>query len=421
MKNKYVIILFSLFSILFSLNLNAKFSAEELKDMMKKSINVFIDCPFCDMEYIKTEVNFVNYVRERKEADVHIIITKQRAGNGGKEYTLDFIGERRYKGKDNRLQFFTQKDSTHEDVRREMVRNLKIGLIYYISSTPISKIIDVKLDGRNLDKIPQPEDKWDYWVFNIGFRFYSQGEALRGSTSLRSNFSINRVTEESKLRIGILLRNRYNYYEIDSDKYTNTVTSKGVQSIYVRSVDEHWSVGAWFSYENSTYKNYVYNISPQPAVEYNFFPYSEATRRQLRVLYRIGPRINKYYEETVYGKLSEVIWKQVITVALETKETWGTTELRLFSSNFLNDFSKHHIGLSADLNFRIIKGLSVELAGHYSRIHDQINLPKGDASLEDILLRLKEIESNYYYKISVGLNFTFGSIYSNIVNPRFGS
>jgi len=68
-----------------------------------------------------------------------------------------------------------------------------------------------------------------------------------------------------------------------------------------------------------------------------------------------------------------------------------------------------------------MKGLSIELAGHYSRIHDQINLPKGDATLEDILLRLKEVESSYYYKLSIGLNFTFGSIYSNIVNPRFGS
>ncbi len=420
MKKRLLIYIIMFLIFLSSLSI-AKFSTEELREIMKKSVNVFVDCPFCDIDYIKTNVNFVNFVRDRKEADVHILITRIRAGNGGKEYTLDFIGQRKYEKINNRLNFFTQKDSTDDDIREEMVRNLKLGLVLYLSSTPVSKILDIKIDNKKVDKIPQPDDKWDYWVFNVGLRFYSQGEALRGTTSVRSNFSINRVTEESKLRVGLSLNNRYNYYQIESEKVRNTVINKSIQSVYVRSVNDHWSVGAWFSYENSSYKNYVYNISPQPAVEYNFFPYSESTRRQLRVLYRVGPSINKYFEETVYGKLAETVWKQVVNVTLETKETWGTTELRIFSSNFLDDFSKHHLGVSADFNFRIMKGLSIELAGHYSRIHDQINLPKGDATLEDILLRLKEVESSYYYKLSIGLNFTFGSIYSNIVNPRFGS
>ncbi len=418
---RYVLVLLIIFIVFgFSL-LNAKFSNEELREIMDKTINVFLDCPFCDKEYIKTEINFVNFVRDRSSADVHILITKVVTGTGGKDYTIDLIGERRFKGKNNRVNFFTQKDSTKEDIRKEMVRNIKVGLIFYVSKTPVLKILDVKLNGENIKKLPKPKDRWNYWVFNIGFRFNTYGEALRGTTSLKSNFSINRVTDEAKFRLGISLNNRYNYYFVEDDKINNSVTNKNVQSIYVRSVNEHWSVGAWFSYENSSYKNYVYNISPQPAIEYNFFPYSEATRRQLRILYRIGPRINKYYEETIYGKTEETIWKQVVTLNLETKETWGTTELRVFSSNFLNDFSRHHIGVSANLSFRVLQGLSIELAGNYSRIHDQINLPRGDASLEDILLRLKEVESDFYYRLSIGFNFTFGSIYSNIVNPRFGS
>jgi len=320
MKKRLLIYIIMFLIFLSSLSI-AKFSTEELREIMKKSVNVFVDCPFCDIDYIKTNVNFVNFVRDRKEADVHILITRIRAGNGGKEYTLDFIGQRKYEKINNRLNFFTQKDSTDDDIREEMVRNLKLGLVLYLSSTPVSKILDIKIDNKKVDKIPQPDDKWDYWVFNVGLRFYSQGEALRGTTSVRSNFSINRVTEESKLRVGLSLNNRYNYYQIESEKVRNTVINKSIQSVYVRSVNDHWSVGAWFSYENSSYKNYVYNISPQPAVEYNFFPYSESTRRQLRVLYRVGPSINKYFEETVYGKLAETVWKQVVNVTLETKET----------------------------------------------------------------------------------------------------
>jgi hypothetical protein len=47
-------------------------------------------------------------------------------------------------------------------------------------------------------------------------------------------------------------------------------------------------------------------------------------------------------------------------------------------------------------------------------------LVKGEATLEEILLRRKELATEYEYSISVGLSFTFGSIYSNVVNPRFG-
>ena len=39
-------------------------NVEELK---KQAPKVYIDCRRCDMNYIKTEIPFVNYVRDRKE------------------------------------------------------------------------------------------------------------------------------------------------------------------------------------------------------------------------------------------------------------------------------------------------------------------------------------------------------------------
>jgi hypothetical protein len=58
---------------------------------------------------------------------------------------------------------------------------------------------------------------------------------------------------------------------------------------------------------------------------------------------------------------------------------------------------------------------------NYSRIRDQLSLMRGDATLEEILLRRKEISTTYRYFISVGLSYTFGSTRSKVVNPRFGS
>lgn len=43
------------------------------------------------------------------------------------------------------------------------------------------------------------------------------------------------------------------------------------------------------------------------------------------------------------------------------------------------------------------------------------------ATPEEILLMLRELETDFSYSFSVGLSFRFGSLKSNVVNPRFGS
>jgi hypothetical protein len=46
---------------------------------------------------------------------------------------------------------------------------------------------------------------------------------------------------------------------------------------------------------------------------------------------------------------------------------------------------------------------------------------KGDISAEDILLRIRQMETQFSYYFSGGFSYTLGSIYNNVVNPRFGS
>src|ERR1041385_8095423 len=39
---------------------------------LPETLNVFLDCSFfCDFDYIRTEIPFVNWVRDRTDADVH--------------------------------------------------------------------------------------------------------------------------------------------------------------------------------------------------------------------------------------------------------------------------------------------------------------------------------------------------------------
>ncbi|MFO7719629.1 MAG: hypothetical protein R6W85_04220, partial [Gillisia sp.] len=54
----------------------------------------------------------------------------------------------------------------------------------------------------------------------------------------------------------------------------------------------------------------------------------------------------------------------------------------------------------------------------YDYVQDQLSLPKGDASLEDLLLQLRQLATTYGISLSLGLSYSFGSVFNNVVNTR---
>ena len=392
------------------------FDIEELKMDAPK---VFIDCERCDIDYIRTEITFVNYVWDRKEADVHILITLQDTGSGGREYTIALIGLKEYDDLQNSLKYFSSPTETSDEIREGLVQTLKLGLGPYVARTPMAKGVALRLIQSV--KPTAVEDKWNFWVFNISASSEMSGEEQRGSTDYSGNLSANRVTLASKLRMGLDIDYSKDSYDVDSKTISKISESRDFDGLYVKSLTDHWSLGGWVSASSSTYRNIDFSYSFHPALEYNVFPYSESTRRQLRILYRIGYGHYKYREETVYEKTSEHLFNESLSVTLELNEPWGTAEFSLEGSHYFHDFSKNRIETSAELRLRIYKGLSLDLEGRYSAIHDQLNLRLGDATLEEILLRQRELSSEYSFSFDVGLSYRFGSVFSNVVNPRFGS
>ena len=392
------------------------FDIEELK---KDAPKVFIDCERCDIDYIRTEITFVNYVWDRKEADVHILITLQNTGSGGREYTIALIGLKEYENLQNSLKYFSSPTETSDEIREGLVQTLKLGLGPYVARTPMAKGVALRLIQSV--KPTAVEDKWNFWVFNISASSEMSGEEQRGSTDYSGNLSANRITLASKLRMGLDIDYSKDSYDVDSKTISKISESRDFDGLYVKSLTDHWSVGGWVSASSSTYRNIDFSYSFHPALEYNVFPYSESTRRQLRILYRIGYGHYKYREETVYEKTSEHLFNESLSVTLELNEPWGTAEFSLEGSHYFHDFSKNRIETSAELRLRIYKGLSLDLEGRYSDIHDQLNLRLGDATLEEILLRQRELSSEYSFSFDVGLSYRFGSVFSNVVNPRFGN
>ncbi len=53
-----------------------------------EGLRVFLDCGPCDDDYLRQEITFVNYVRDRPDAQVHVLVTREGTGGGGRAWTL---------------------------------------------------------------------------------------------------------------------------------------------------------------------------------------------------------------------------------------------------------------------------------------------------------------------------------------------
>jgi len=88
------------------------------------------------------------------------------------------------------------------------------------------------------------------------------------------------------------------------------------------------------------------------------------------------------------------------------------------ASQYLQDLDRYAVEFNGSVELRITQGLSIELGGNVAFIQNQLNLPRGDADLEEVLLRRRQLETDYQAGFSVGFRYRLGSIFNNVVNPR---
>ena len=171
----------------------------------------------------------------------------------------------------------------------------------------------------------------------------------------------------------------------------------------------------------STYYNRALLLTFAPAIEYDIFPYSESTRRQFTFNYAVGVNHLRYDEVTIFDKLSETLPSHTFLMAATFKQPWGSWYNSFEARQYLTDLAKNRLILYNSLSVRVFKGFSVRFNGDIERIHDQIYLPQGGATPEEILVRRLQLATSYSYYLSFGVTYNFGSIHNNIVNTRFSS
>jgi hypothetical protein len=404
----------------FVLNSFSQETTSQTDTLRKDALNVFME----STDYIRKEIPYVNYVRDIKDAGVYIISTSQNTGSGGKEYSYFFVGQHENAGMADTLKFNAGPDETSDEIRQKSVSTLKMGLMRYIARTPLAKYM--KISFTEPLKATVSTDKWNSWVFRTSIFGYLEGEQSRKEQYLSGSLSGNKITEKWKVNIN-------SSYSQDNSKYivTDTLgnkntyrgdnTSKSFRSLIVRSLNDHWSAGGTFRLGSSSYSNEKFYLVMMPGIEYDLFPYSESTRRQLRILYSAGYDYEYYIDTTIYNKMKEGLWMHSITAAYQVVQKWGNINFTMGYSNYLHDWSKNNISGSVNLELRIAKGLSITLYGSAAAIHDQLSLVKENLALDEVLLRRKQLATQFEYFTSFGLTYTFGSIYNNVVNPRFGN
>ena len=410
---KKTIILLSLL-LLFSYSLSGQEASTRTDSLRKDALNVYMDAS----DYLKQHIPFINYVRDRKVADLVIINTSEANGSGGREYTMFLEGQGRYAGMIDTLKYSSSPDETYEQRRDKQVKTLRMGLMRYVLKTPLAKYVDIGFSEPISSEVST--DKWNNWVFRASISGYTMGESSYSYFNVFGGLSASKVTEEWKIDLDLDYSYGKDKFTIEDEVYESKSISKSADMLLVKSINDHWSYGSSVGISSSTYSNYDMKISFMPGIEFDIFPYYESTRRQFRFLYSIGYMYNDYADTTIYDKTKEALLAHSLRGAFEVIQKWGSIDLSVSWSNYLRNFSENMLSLSGSIDWRVAKGLSINLGGSFSFIHNQISLVKGGASSEEILLRRKELETNFNYFIHFGFSYTFGSIYNNVVNPRFG-
>lgn len=386
---------------------------------------VFLDCADfgCDFDFFRREIGFVDHVRDPADAGVHILVTRQSTGGGGEAYAAVFIERDELGARRDTLRYFATQDATDDQTRKGLARIFKLGLIPYVAGTAAAERISIDyspLEETDAGAAVPTRDPWNYWVFELEGSAYLEGESRHDELNLEGGISANRTTETLKLSFELDGGFEEENFEIDStETITSSSKSYGADALFAYNIGGQWAAGAQLSASRSTYENRKLGVRFAPGIEYDFFPYSESARRLLTVRYQVGVSRLTYDEPTIFDVTEETLVDQSLRISLDAVQPWGTTGVGLIAAHYLDDFSKNSVELFGDLEVRVFRGFSLEIDGSISRVRNQRYLPRGGLSPEEVLLRQRALATDYRFYASLGFSYSFGSIFNNVVNPRF--
>ena len=392
---------------------------------------VYLDCRgggpggSCFPEYLREQIRFVDFVQRPQDADVHVFGTSQTTGGNGREVVLRFVGVGRYEGIDRELKAITMAGDSENTRRDAVLRTALVGLLSYLAReglpTEVDLSVNTVLSVETTASRSLQVDPWNAWVFSIrGSGTYSAEES-RSTKTWNVSLSADRVTEDWAISFGSRWEERVQSFDVDDNETLDvTRVTKNANFFIAKSGGSHWSYGVKGRVSASTFGNEELAVEFFPVVEFNIFPYEEYSERQLRFQYGVGVVSATYNEVTLFGVTEETHPKHEASVDFDLRQPFGTLRAGFEYSQYLHDTSFYRMQVDGSLTFRVARGLSLSVNGSASRVRDQLSLPLDDATPEEVLLNIRELFSGFNVRITTSITYTFGSLFNNVVNPRFG-
>jgi hypothetical protein len=403
----------------------ALFSAIEAQPKMQAPdpeppmLKVFLDCNSCDMNYLREQIPYINYVRDPEQSDVHVLVTSTTTGSNARTHVFDFLGKGGFEKENHTLEFTESPNASREERRKGIAKKLELGLIPYWIETGLASQMDVSVSSdRREQQSKAVSDPWNHWVFEVAGGGAFNKESARSAFNIWGSLRANRVTEEWRLRNRAYLRYEERVFKDEEGDIVSKQQRKFISSDAVKSLSDHWSTGLFTNLRQSTYENLDLGVSFAPALEFSIFPYSDVNRREVTIAYKVGYLFRNYQELTIFQKLQEDLWNHSLEFSARLRQPWGSLFAGIEGSQFFDDISKHRLQIDGYLNLRVLSGLSLQLGGDMALINDQRSIPAGETSLEDLLLAQRQLATNYRFSGSIGLKYTFGSMFNDVVNTR---
>ena len=400
------------------------FSATTAQNSSSGKLKVYIDCRIgCDIIYFKSEITIIDFVRDRVDADVYVLITGQRMGGGGVEYKMNFYGQGKFQNYNDTLVFTSVPNATELEVRKNILQYLMLGFSPLIAKTSFASKVKIGMKVLGASGLApfedETHDRWNFWVFSIAASAQFNADQVYKNNVIGSDISVNRTTK--KLKVGLHINGNLNnsLYTYDTTQFRVKNSNYRVYHTLVRSLSNHWSYGYQTTFSNSTFDNFKLKLSFNPTIEYNVFNYNEVNDRFFVLRYGLFVSHNDYYDTTIFNKIHETYLGHRFSGAITLNKKWGTFNGGVNYANYLYNWSLFTMGLNANSDVKIGSGLSFFVNLNASLVHNQVNLVKGAISQQELLTRQRQLGSTYYYFTSFGLAYRFGSILNNFVNPRF--
>lgn len=411
-----------LLGVLFILSYTLSFA----QNSNTNTISVYLDCRNCSSFFIRSEINFISFVRDQADADIHLIITSEGTGSGGQQYNLEYIGLKKLSEISNSILYTSYNSDTQDEERNGLVKHIKLGLVPYLIETNSLSGFDLNYSGNsNITELSEQNDKWNNWIFEIGGNSFFSGEESQNRLNLNGRLRIRRTTDNWKVRLNGNLR--YNIRRIksidDSTGVESTesfiIANENFSGLVARSLSDHWSVGSYFSLGSNSTRNTTFTAGASPTIEYSFYPYNEYARREVTLRYGMSPSFTNYSERTIFQKDDEFLVRQQLNLNMNYVKPWGEIEGSILALNYLNDFSKNRLEFDFEIDFRVFRGFEIFFSGYYAFINDQLFISANGETDKEALANTRQLETSFEYGGSIGFEITFGSIYDNVVNTRF--